>query len=103
MMTLEERLIAMEQRLNALEQENRELKAAAAPRPTRSGPRPVPPMDKPVTKDPEKIRELIERELTPHQRMKIKELAIDTMRYGYDQAMVMHGRSLPKRGRRAAH
>lgn len=96
-MSLEQRLIAMEQRLAALELENRELKAAASTRPRR-----VPPVDKPVTKDPEKIRELIERELTPHARMKIKELAIDTMRYGYDQAMVMHGRSLPKRGRRAA-
>lgn len=96
-MTLEQRLIAMEERLASLEQENRELKASASSRR-----RAVPPVTKSVTKDPEKIRELIERELTPHARMKIKELAIDTMRYGYDQAMVMHGRSLPKRGRRAA-
>ena len=98
-MTLEQRLIAMEERLVALEKENQELKAEAPSRIRRS----VPPADKPVTKDPDKIRELIQRELTPHQRMKMRELALDTMRYGYDQAMVMHGRSLPRRGRRAAH
>lgn len=99
MASVAEQLAAMERRLAALEQENRELKAASAPQPVRA----IPPIDKPVTKDPEKIRELIERELTPHQRMKIRELAIDTMRYGYDQAMIMHGRALPKRGRKAAN
>lgn len=99
MASVAEQLAALERRLAALEEENRELKAASAP----PSVRPIPPIDKPVTKDPEEIRKLIERELTPMQRMKIRELALDVQRYGYDQAMNMHGRALPKRGRRAAH
>ena len=67
-MSIEERLLAMEQRLASLEVENAELKKAAA------------------------SKEAEQDELTPLQLFRIKELARDTVRYGYDAAMKMHGR-----------
>jgi hypothetical protein len=95
-MTLEERLIALEERLDALERENRELRKAAGT------PRPVPPVSEWRRRTPDEMRQIIERDLTPMQRAEIHQLALDTQRYGYDQAMIMHGRKLPKRGRSAA-
>lgn len=95
MSSIEERLAAMERRMAELETENSQLKKEISASPK------VKPWA-PVTKDPDEIRQKIERELTPHHRMKIHELARDTMRYGYDQAMIMHGRALPKRGRKKA-
>jgi hypothetical protein len=68
-MSIETRLIAMEERMAALEAENAQLKQAAA------------------------VESETQEELTPLQVFRIKELARDTMRYGYDAAMKMHGRT----------
>jgi hypothetical protein len=79
-MTIEDRLTTLEARLRQLETENADLrKAQAAP-----------------------------QELSPLEIHRIKELARDTMRYGYDAAMAMHGRktarqlAIEKRKRRSA-
>ncbi|MHC1696869.1 MAG: hypothetical protein AB9919_02145 [Geobacteraceae bacterium] len=81
-MSLEERLLAMEERLAALETENAELKKAAT------------------------VKEEQREELEPMQLIRIKELARDTMKYGYDAAMRLHGRKtakeLSRRGPQAA-
>ena len=87
-MNLEARLAAMEERLKALEKENRELKG-------------IPSFDQQVAKSPEEIRRKI-AEVPPLKLMEIKAFARDVTRYGYDQAAIMHGRALPKRGRRRA-
>jgi hypothetical protein len=94
-MTLEERLVAMEQRLEALEAENRELRAGARD----SG---LGKPQSPVTRDPDAIRAKIDADLTPMQQMKMRELARDVIRYGYDAAMATHGRPVYSRGKRKA-
>jgi hypothetical protein len=81
-MSIEERLLAMEQRLASLEVENTALKKAAASNGAE------------------------QEELTPLQLYRIKELARDTERYGYDAAMKLHGRKtareLTRKGPKAA-
>jgi predicted exporter len=89
-MNLAERLAAMEERLNALEKENQALRAGLKPRPSMK-----------VAKTPDEIRAKV-AELDPVEHMRIKAFALDVHRYGYDQASIMHGRALPKRGRRKA-
>lgn len=91
-MSLEDRLTQMEERLNALEKENRELREASS-RPK------FPHVSEWRRRTEQEMQEIIERDLTPYQRMQIHQLALDVQRYGYDQAMIMHGRALPKRGR----
>jgi predicted exporter len=88
-MTVEERFAAMEERLKALEKENQALRSSCKPRPSMK-----------VAKTPDEIRAKV-AELDPLEHMRIKAFALDVHRYGYDQASIMHGRALPKRGRRA--
>ena len=84
MSSIEERLAAMERRMADLEAENQRLRAESQNIPE---------------KEPD--------QLSPMERVKIKELARDTHRLmsihgskGYDMAMTMHGRPVARRGRK---
>lgn len=96
-MTLEARFAAMEARVEALEQENQALKAAASP-----AERKVSKASEWRRKSPDEQRQLVD-DLTPMQRVEIRSLALDVQKYGYEQAMILHGRKLPKRGRKALY